>query len=60
MSNTPIDEDVKSAQERGSKADSPVIVPGSFKLISESRDGRLCLFEDGDGHYTVVRSERLA
>ena len=35
-------------------------VPAWFTLVRESRDGRLCLFEDADGHYTVVRSARLA
>ena len=31
-----------------------------FKLLYESRDGRLCLFEDKDGHLTAVRADRLA
>ena len=32
----------------------------TFRLIYESRDGKLCLFEDADGHLTSVRSLRLA
>jgi hypothetical protein len=34
--------------------------PAQIKLLYESRDGRLCLFEDADGHVTAVRSSRLA
>ena len=33
--------------------------PARIKLLYESRDGRLCLFEDADGHVTAVRSSRL-
>jgi len=32
----------------------------TFKLIYESRDGKLCLFEDAEGHLTAVNSKRLA
>ena len=32
----------------------------TFKLLCQGRDGRLCLFEDADGHFTAVRSDRLA
>ena len=32
----------------------------TFKLLCQGRDGRLCLFEDADGHYTAVRTDRLA
>ena len=31
-----------------------------FTLIYESKDGKLCLFEDADGHLTAVRAEKLA
>lgn len=31
-----------------------------FSLIYESSDGRLCLFEDAEGHITAVRASRLA
>ncbi len=34
--------------------------PAQFVLIYESRDGKLCLFEDSDGHLTAVRAEKLA
>ena len=32
----------------------------SFKHVCESRDGKLCLFEDSLGHLIAVRSSRLA
>lgn len=32
----------------------------TFKLLCQGRDGKLCLFEDADGHYTAVRTDRLA
>ena len=31
-----------------------------FSLVYVSKDGRLCLFEDADGHLTAVRSDKLA
>lgn len=31
-----------------------------FSLIYESEDGKLCLFQDADGHLTAVRASRLA
>ena len=34
--------------------------PARITLLYESRDGKLCLFEDGEGHLTVVRAEKLA
>ena len=34
--------------------------PGQFALVYESKDGRLCMFEDAEGHLTVVRAEKLA
>lgn len=34
--------------------------PSQFSLVYESKDGRLCMFEDKDGHLTVVRAEKLA
>lgn len=33
---------------------------GRFTLVYESKDGRLCLFEDADGHLTAVRADKLA
>lgn len=32
----------------------------TFKHVCDGRDGKLCLFEDADGHLVVVRSSRLA
>ena len=31
-----------------------------FSLVYVSKDGKLCLFEDADGHLTAVRSDKLA
>lgn len=31
-----------------------------FTLLYESRDGRLCLFQDHEGHLTSVDSARFA
>ena len=41
-------------------ADSPCCIPATFRFVCESSDGKLCLFEDAQGHYTVVRTARLA
>lgn len=32
----------------------------TFKRIYESRDKKLCLFEDENGHVTAVNAKRLA
>ena len=51
----------QGARERSENAGEPSgQTPASIKLIYESRDGKLCLFEDRDGHITAVRSARLA
>ncbi|MBP3866219.1 MAG: hypothetical protein J6D25_00205 [Eggerthellaceae bacterium] len=42
------------------KEASGIAVPARFSLIYESRDGRLCVFEDADGHLTSVNSRRFA
>ena len=34
--------------------------PSAFKLIYQSRDGRMCLFEDEEGHITAVDGNRLS
>lgn len=34
--------------------------PATFTLVYESKDGKLCLFEDADGHLTAVRAAKLA
>jgi len=38
------------------RTDNPV---GSFELVYEGRDGRLCGFKDKQGHFSAVRSSRL-
>lgn len=40
--------------------DKSIGAPARFRLIYESRDRKLCLFEDSHGHLTVVRASRLA
>lgn len=35
-------------------------VPARITLLYESRDKKLCLFQDASGHLTAVRSARLA
>ena len=48
-------------KERQSHAsDLPKVEVATFTLVYESKDGRLCLFEDAEGHLTVVRAEKLA
>lgn len=55
---------VKADPEAGSKRRSAGqahgLVPTRIALLYESRDKRLCLFEDAHGHLTVVRASRLA
>ena len=47
--------------QAGSKtANKTVSLPAQISLVHESADGRLCLFQDAEGHYTVVRADRLA
>ena len=44
-----------------SSAESHVLdVPAKITLLYESKDRRLCLFEDANGHLSAVRSSRLA
>ncbi len=38
----------------------PAAIPATFKHVCTGRDGKLCLFEDAQGHLTVVRASRLA
>ena len=34
--------------------------PAKITFLYESRDGRLCLFQDANGHLTAVRASKLA
>ena len=34
--------------------------PAQIALLYESKDGKLCLFEDAAGHLTAVRAANLA
>lgn len=50
-----------SAQEPGArKEDASLERPAKIRLLYESVDGKLCLFEDGQGHLTAVRASKLA
>ena len=51
--------DNNATEEREEQLD-PIRHPGNFSLVYESKDGKLCLFEDAEGHLTVVRAEKLA
>ena len=44
---------------RRSDTDKNIGVPARFRLIYESRDRKLCLFEDSHGHLTAVRASKL-
>ena len=52
----------RSVEERMllSGSDAEGLPPASFSLLYESRDGRLCFFEDAQGHVSAVNSARLA
>lgn len=52
-----------SAEPHAAGRSAPVPAPSQaarFSLLYESRDRRLCLFEDADGHLTSVDADRLA
>ena len=49
-----------SEEKQPSPSEAPEPVQAPFTLIGESKDGRLCLFEDAEGHLTLVRAEKLA
>lgn len=50
----------KGDDARQQPEEAPLPAPAKIKLLYESRDGKLCMFEDAQGHLTVVRSEKLA
>ena len=41
------------------EGDTPELAPAKITLLYESRDGKLCLFEDANGHLTAVRASKL-
>lgn len=44
----------------GDDSDESAAAPlASFSLLYESKDGRLCTFEDSDGHLTSVDSQHM-
>lgn len=51
------------APERApARAEAParLALPARFQSLYQSRDGRLCLFEDEHGHLTAVDASKLA
>ena len=40
--------------------EAPSVSVATFKYIGTGRDGKLCLYEDKEGHLIVVRTSRLA
>ena len=51
----------RPARERERKShENRTIAPAKITLLYESRDGKLCLFQDAQGHLTAVRSSQLA
>ena len=54
----PVEEQSAPWTNRGDERE-PSLVPSQFFFVCESLDGKLCLFEDVDGHLVVVRTERL-
>ena len=49
------------SEANGKNAPDAVELPlARFTLVYESKDGKLCVFEDKDGHLTAVRAEKLA
>ena len=50
----------KQSQQSPKQQPAPAPAPARIKLIYESRDGRLCLFQDANGHLTAVRASQLA
>ena len=49
-----------SADETHAVPHAAYAAPAKITLLYESRDGRLCLFEDAKGHLFVVPSSLLA
>lgn len=45
--------------EKHNDANSQPPAPARITLLYESRDGKLCLFEDANGHLFAVRSSLL-
>ena len=52
--------DVPPATSDREAAEGRSVVPARFSLLYESRDERLCVFEDAEGHLSAVDARRLA
>ena len=50
----------KQHEEKRTAERAAHVVPTRVTLLYESRDGRLCLFEDAKGHLYAVPASRLA
>ena len=51
---------MSDAADKCKAADEIEFPPSTFTLVYQSKDGKLCLFEDAAGHITAVRAEKLA
>lgn len=59
MTERPFRESAKEEDGANESAPNPMASLAAFTLLYESRDGKMCLFEDASGHLTAVRAERL-
>ena len=56
---TPQEEDMNAAQEKSS-SESQSKPPAKLRLLYESKDRRMCLFQDANGHLVAAPSSILA
>ena len=49
---------LKARRQAVGLAASPSL-PGTFEMLYQSNDGRLCLFQTDDGHISAVDSSRM-
>ena len=47
------------ARSRGTSSDESGLQLGTFEMLYQSDDGRLCLFQTEDGHLSAVDSSKL-
>ena len=59
-SSSSVDQAAHPRHRTTSHSTAGLVPPGQFFMFYQSRDQRLCVFEDKDGHLTSVRAARLA
>ena len=52
-------EERNSREARKPHAPCCPVLPGTFQMLYQSRDGRLCLFESKEGHLSAVDASKL-